>query len=270
MLSIRELSCGYGLKTVVDRISLTLAPGEILCLLGPNGVGKTTLFKTILHLQPSLGGQILVDGEDIKSWPSQRRAQTIAYVPQAHTPPFPFTVTDVVTMGCTARLGMFSAPSAKDRQSAADTLEMLGIGHLSARIYTEISGGERQMVLIARALVQRPRILVLDEPTSNLDFGNQIKVLKKINQLAAQGMAIIMTTHFPNHVFLCSTSVALMGRDGRILAGSLDEVVTESRLESAYGVKVKLVDILLDDGQTVRTCVPLMATESRVPEPALI
>jgi len=256
MLSVRDLRCGYGPRVVVDGVSLDLAAGEILSLLGPNGVGKTTLFKVLLNLHPALSGTICVDGEDVRGWSSRRRAQVLAYVPQSHTPPFPFSVLDVVTMGRTAHLGPFESPSARDRDRAVEVLETLAIGGLKDRIYTELSGGERQMVLIARALVQEPQILVLDEPTSNLDFGNQVRVLALIRQLADQGLAILMTTHFPDHVYLCSSSVALLGRGGQVHTGSVAEVMTEEHLEQAYGVPVQLVELPLGPDRTLKTCVP--------------
>lgn len=258
MLNVRDLRCGYGARVVVDRASIDLGPGEILCLLGPNGVGKTTLFRSILNLLPAIGGEILIDGENIADWTSCRRARAVAYVPQEHAPPFPFRVEDVVLMGVTSRLGMFSMPSPKDRERAAETLETLGIGYLRDRIYTEISGGERQMTLIARALVQNPRIMVLDEPTSSLDFANQVRVLALVKKLAASGVAVIMTSHSPAHVFLCSTKVTLMGKDGWLLTGTIDETLTEENLFRVYGVPVRIADVELGDGTSVRTCVPLM------------
>jgi iron complex transport system ATP-binding protein len=258
MLSVRDLRCGYGGRVVLDRVSLDLGAGEVLAILGPNGIGKTTLFKALLHLHPALSGSIKVDGEEIGDMSSRRRARILAYVPQAHAPPFPFAAIDVVTMGRTARLGTFSSPSAGDIGIAEGALDALGIAALRDRIYTELSGGERQLVLIARALAQQPRILVLDEPTSNLDFGNQVRVLSQVRRLAAQGLGVIMTTHFPDHVYLCSSSVALLGRDGIIHAGPVDEVMTEKRLEAAYAVPVRLATLSLGEGQAYRTCVPLM------------
>lgn len=269
MLDVKELSCGYGRKVVVNRFSLSLGDSEILCLLGANGVGKTTLFRTILGLQPSLGGEILLDGEDMSGWTSCRRARSIAYVPQAHVPPFPFRAEDVVVMGSASRLRAFEAPSVKDRDSARAVLDSLGIAHLADRVYTEISGGERQLVLVARALVQKPRILVLDEPTSSLDFANQTLVLERIKDLARTGMGIIMTTHSPAHAFLCSTKVTLMGKNGWMANGVSDDVLNEENLMSAFGIPVHIVDITLGNGTRVRTCVPLLSREREVSQLAV-
>ncbi len=258
-LEIKDVICGYGTKKILENISLSVQSGEILCLLGPNGVGKTTLFKSILGFLKLQGGEILLDGENIHSWSKVRLAKVVGYVPQAHTPPFPFTVLDVVIMGRTAHMGMFASPTREDREIAEQALETLGISFLNERIYTEISGGERQMVLIARALTQQPEILIMDEPTANLDFGNQIRVLEQINKLSRNGLGVIMTSHFPNHAFLCSTKVLLMQRDNEFKVGTADEVVTEKNLRSAYGVDVKITCTADDRGESIKACIPLIS-----------
>jgi iron complex transport system ATP-binding protein len=257
-LEIANAVCGYGNKTVLKDISVKVESGELLCLLGPNGVGKTTFFKSILGFLKLQGGDITINGENIKKWSRRKLAQIIGYVPQAHIPPFPFKVIDVVTMGRTAHMGSFSSPSEKDTAIAEEALKSLGVYFLKDRIYTEISGGERQMVLIARALTQQPQILVLDEPTSNLDFGNQVRVLEQINRLVQKGMGVIMTSHFPDHAFLCSGKVALMKRNNDFVVGSADEVITEENLRSAYGVDVKITSTTNNRGEYIRSCVPIL------------
>ena len=225
-----------------------------MCLLGANGSGKTTLFKAVLGLLRLTGGRILVDGADTASWPPRRLARTLAYVPQAHTPPFPFAVKDVVLMARTAHLGLFGSPSRRDAAIAEDALDALGISHLAHSRYTEISGGERQLVLIARALAQQSEFLIMDEPTSNLDFGNQVRVLRRVKALARRGLGLLMTTHFPDHAFLCASRVALL-KAGRLLAmGRPEEVLTKRHLEGAYGVSLRIVEV--DAG--LRVCVPEM------------
>lgn len=258
-LEIKHASCGYGQKLVVEDLSIKLESGEILCLLGPNGVGKTTLFKTILGFLKLKGGQILLDGENVQGWSRRRLAKAMGYVPQAHTPPFPFKVIDVVVMGRTAHLGLIGSPSRVDLAIAEEALEILNVSFLKDRIYTEISGGERQMVLIARALAQQPKILVMDEPTSNLDFGNQIRVLEQINRLSRRGLGVIMTSHFPDHAFLCSTRVALMQRNNVFTIGSADEVITEENLKAAYGIAVKIINTVNETGEQIKACIPLLA-----------
>lgn len=257
-LEVKDAVCGYGTKKVVENISMSVEPGEILCLLGPNGVGKTTFFKSILGFLKLLDGEILLNGESINKLPKKRLAQLVGYVPQAHTPPFPFSVKEVVVMGRTAHLGMFASPTPEDEKIAEQALDTLGISFLQDRIYTEISGGEKQMVLIARALTQQPKILIMDEPTSNLDFGNQIRLLEQINRLSKNGMGVIMTSHFPNHVFLCSSKVALMQKDNDFIIGAVDEVVTEENLRSAYGINVRITSIEDANGTVVKSCVPLL------------
>jgi iron complex transport system ATP-binding protein len=257
-LDIDKVACGYGKTKILEDVSISVSSGEVLCLLGPNGVGKTTLFKTLLGFLKPLGGEILLDGESITGIRRNRLARSLAYVPQAHTPPFPFRVIDVVVMGRTAHLGMFASPTKQDMQIAEEALETLNISFLRDRIYTEISGGERQMVFIARALTQQPDLLVLDEPTSNLDFGNQIRVLQQINNLAKRGLGVIMTSHFPNHAFLCATKVALLCRSSSFIIGDAVDVITEQNLKKAYGINVKIASTSNGFGDEVKTCVPLL------------
>ena len=257
-LEVKNVSCGYSTKVVVKDISMSVSSGEILCLLGPNGVGKTTFFKTILGFLKLKGGEILLDGENIHNWSRKQLAKNIGYVPQAHTPPFPYKVFDVVLMGRTAHLSMFSSPSKEDKDIAEEAIDILNISYLKDKIYTEISGGERQMVLIARALAQSPKMLIMDEPTSNLDFGNQIRVLDQIKKLSKRGLAVIMTSHYPNHAFICSTKVAFMQKNNVFTVGNVDEVVTEDMLKEAYGIDVKIITIPNSNGEEMKTCVPVI------------
>ncbi len=253
-LEIERANCGYGGKPVVEDVSLSLDSGDVLCLLGANGSGKTTLLKAILGLLRLNGGRILVDGADTASWPQRRLARTLAYVPQAHTPPFPFAVRDVVLMARTAHLGLFGSPSRRDAAIAEDAMETLGVSHLAHARYTEISGGERQLVLIARAVAQQSEFLIMDEPTSNLDFGNQVRVLRRVKELAGRKLGLLMTTHFPDHAFLCASRAAVL-KGGKLLAmGRPEDVLTQHRLESAYGVALRIVKV--DAG--LRVCVPEM------------
>lgn len=257
VLEVRNITCGYKDRKVVDDISMEIDRGEVFCLLGPNGVGKTTFFKAMLGFMDIMDGSITLKGRDIRRMSYAEIARVVGYVPQSHTPPFPFTVREVVTMGRTSRISPFSSPSAHDRAVAEDAADSLGIGHLMDSVYTEISGGERQLALIARAIAQEPEVLVMDEPTSNLDFGNQIRVLKSINDLSAGGMGIIMTTHFPNHAFLSGDRVALM-KGGRIIReGGPDTVITESNMKSVYGIDVRLTEIK-GRGYSIKSCVPIL------------
>lgn len=259
--SLEGLACGYHGTPVVTDISCTVDAGEILCILGPNGVGKTTLFQSILGLLPLIGGQVQIDGADIHRWTAKKRAQYLGYVPQAHTPPFPYTVLDVVVTGRVAHQGLFASPSKADYAIAVQTMEALSIAHLKDNIYTQISGGERQMVLIARALTQQPKILLMDEPTANLDFGNQARVLERIRQLANQGISVIMTSHNPDHALRCADRVLLLKRGNQHLLGAPDQVVTSQHMRGAYGVDVVITHGTYEN-QEIKGCVPLIGMDS--------
>ena len=257
MLEVENVTCGYGKREVIHRVSLTLEAGNILCLLGANGSGKTTLFKAILGLLPVTGGRIYFDKKDTAGWSRRKVAQTFAYVPQAHTPPFAFTVRDVVLMARSSHLELFASPGRRDREIAEEALDALNITHLSGARYTELSGGERQMVLIARALAQQAQVLVMDEPASNLDFGNQIRVLNQIKRLAAGGLAMLITTHSPNHAFECASQVAVLKAGNLLAHGCPQDILTESCLEEVYAVPLRIVDV----GGGNKTCIAAMNQE---------
>jgi ABC-type cobalamin/Fe3+-siderophores transport system ATPase subunit len=253
-ISAEQITAGYRSKTVLNGISIEVSSGEVFCLLGANGSGKTTLFKTILGLMRPTSGKICVDGEDISRWSRQRLAKTLGYVPQAHTPPFAYCVRDVVLMARSVHSGPFASPGKRDIAIADEALDRLSILCLAHQRYTELSGGERQLVLIARALAQQAQILVLDEPTSNLDFGNQMLVLRHVKELAESGLGLLMTTHFPDFAFLCASRVALM-KKGRILAmNSPEKTLTQASLEEAYSTPLRVVDA----GLGMRVVVPRM------------
>lgn len=241
VLQAQSLSIGHGRRCVAQGLAFALAPGEVLCLLGANGSGKTTLLRTLLGLLPPLAGEVRCRGQNVAAWPRAAFARHVGYVPQAHAGLFPFTVEDVVLMGRAARVGRFSAPGAADRQVARHCLELLGIARLRASVYTAISGGERQLALIARALAQEPSLLVMDEPTASLDFGNQIRVLEHIGRLRAGGMAVLMSTHQPEHALRIADRVALLG-GGRLQAiGAPRATATPAALAALYGVSESAV-----------------------------
>lgn len=242
----RALAIGYPERLIGTGLSVRLAEGEVLALLGPNGGGKTTLLKTLLGLIPARGGEVRVVDQPLAALSAQARARIIGYVPQVHHGTFAFTVESVVLMGRTAHGSLFAAPTAHDRDVSHAALERFGIGSLAQRAYTEISGGERQLVLLARALAQEPRFIVLDEPTASLDFGNQGKVMREIRALAEAGLGVLFTTHDPNHAMRAATRAYLL-RDGACLAeGPVADVLTREMLEQLYRAPVQ---IMRQDGQ---------------------
>ncbi|MDR1395787.1 MAG: ABC transporter ATP-binding protein [Deltaproteobacteria bacterium] len=240
-LILRNVSCGYGRKVLLAGLNAVIRTGEVFCLLGPNGIGKTTLFKTILGFLPLAAGEILLDGRSLGSLSSLQKARLIGYVPQSQFTPFAFRVMEVVLMGRTCRLGFLGRPGRLDYEVSERVLDQLGIGSLRDRFFTELSGGEKQMVLIARALTQEPVFLMMDEPTSNLDFGNQALVLQSIRRLAGSGLGIILTTHFPDHVFQCGTQAVLLKPGGGFAAGPAAEVLTARNLTETYGLPVQVL-----------------------------
>jgi iron complex transport system ATP-binding protein len=243
MLDVKTLAFGFPGRTVGHDVSFTLGAGEVLCVLGPNGGGKTTLFRTLLGLLEPHGGSIHIEGAALSSLSRGEIARRIGYVPQGHLAYFAFTVREFVLMGRTAHLGVFSAPGRKDQNVAERSLESLGIAPLAEKPVTEISGGERQLALVARALAQEPKLLVLDEPTASLDFGNQVRVLERIGALARSGIAILFSSHDPDHAFLCAQRALLLA-EGRVLEiGVPRDVIRPDTLERMYRVSVQVLPL---------------------------
>jgi len=251
-LETRALAFGFPGRTVGRDVSFALAPGEVVCVLGPNGGGKTTLFRTLLGLLPSHEGKIFLDGDDLHSLARREIARRVGYVPQGHVGYFAYTVREFVLMGRTAHLGVFSVPGSADREVAARVLGSLGIAQLADKPVTEISGGERQLALVARALAQEPRLLVLDEPTASLDFGNQVRVLERISALAETGISILFSTHDPDHAFLCAQRALLLTEGRALEIGAPRDVIRPETLQRLYGVSVKVLE--LEGGG--HTCLP--------------
>lgn len=251
-MKTEDLAIGYGRTRVAAGISIEVAAGEVFCLLGPNGCGKTTLFRTLLGLLPPLAGTVRLDGSRLADLSRTAIARRVAYVPQGHTPAFPYSVIEVVLMGRAAHLGIFSQPGRRDRRHAFAALEQLGIGSLADADYSRLSGGQRQLVLIARALAGETGFMIMDEPTAGLDYGNQALVLDRIRNLARGGIGVVLSSHDPDHVLAIGDRAALM-RDGAILRqGRLDEVMDASSLGAVYGMAVDV--IVLPDGRKV--CLP--------------
>lgn len=257
MLEVRNLSFSYGRCEVLRNVSFSVGKGEFVCVLGPNGSGKTTLLKNILGLLSPTSGSVLLEGEDIRKMPRSKVAKLMGYIPQAHTPPFPFRVFDVVLMGRAPYLTALSSPSEEDERIAYESLEELNIIRLKDKPYTEISGGERQLVLIARALAQQPKILVMDEPAASLDFGNQSLFLEQMRSLCDKGMSILMVTHDPHHALFCADKVVML-KNGRIVKiGTPESAIGGETMKEMYRTDVKVARIRLPDKRTVSVCIPV-------------
>lgn len=230
------LSVGYGRKVVASGVDLDLQAGQVVCLLGPNGSGKSTLLRTLLGLQPPLLGQVWVQGRPLEAWRRTELARQLAYVPQAQDPPFAFTVEQWALLGCASELAWHAQPRTADRQRVRACLDRLGIVHLAQERLDRISGGERQLTLIARALAQRSRFLIMDEPSASLDFSNQLRVLEQIAHLRSEGLGVLLCTHQPEHAARVADRVILY-RDGGILAqGNPWDMLSRERLRQLYGL----------------------------------
>lgn len=252
-VEVKNLSFSYRARSVLTNVSFTAERGRLLSVLGPNGVGKSTLFRCILGLLKGYTGQILVDGADAKSLTARELARAVAYIPQSSYPAFSYSVHDMVLMGTQSRFSPFSSPGRGGERLAAEALERLGIESLAHRAYTKLSGGERQLVLIARALAQQSPILLMDEPTANLDYGNQMRVLSKVRALTEEGYAILQSTHNPEQAYLFSHEILAM-KDGSVLArGAPEEVLTAGLVRDLYGVEVEVESLRNDK---MRVCIP--------------
>ena len=241
ILAARDIRFAYRGRPVLAGASLALAPGELVCLLGCNGAGKSTLLRIMLGLQRPAQGAVTLDGQPLAALNRRQLAQFIAYVPQVHVAPFPYTVQQVALMGRLPATGILKAPGADDLACVRRLLEHMGIAHLAGRAYTEVSGGERQLTLIVRALAQEARLLVMDEPLAGLDYGNQLRLLDRLEGRAAEGYGVLMTTHDPNQPLSGCQRVALLS-EGRIAAdGPAGEVLTPDAIHRLYGVRVALM-----------------------------
>ena len=240
-LTVEHLTFSYDKTPVLNDVSFSCREGTLLAILGPNGVGKTTLFRCILGEQKHYAGTISVDGTDAKTLNARALAHRIAYIPQTHAPAFRFAVRDIVLMGTTHRISPLSAPKAKEQAIAEEAMARLGIDALADKDFSRISGGEQQLVYIARALAQQAKTLLMDEPTSSLDYGNQLAVLSVVKELTKDGYTVLLSTHNPQHALWYANEIlALSG--GRVAAnGATGEHLTPELLRTLYGTDFRLL-----------------------------
>lgn len=253
LIQADNITFGYSSKTVLNDVSLSIRKGEIVSLLGPNGCGKTTLLKILLGLYRSKnGGIVFFEGREISSIHQKTLARSIAYVPQFHRASFAYRVIDVVLMGRLPHKSFFARYNQNDEDLARSALKKLSILHLEDRPYTEISGGERQLTLIARAMTQGAHTFIFDEPANGLDYGNQIRLLEELINLSREGYTFIKSTHFPDHALWVADRVIMMKQGAIIANGSSEETITSENLYSLYGREVDIHALK----ESFRVCVP--------------
>lgn len=253
-LKVEHLDFYFGRRQILQDVCFEAHGGEFLSILGPNGVGKSTLFRCILNLLSPSAGNIMIDDRDVRQMKVQELAQRIAYIPQFHNPAFNYSVQDMVLMGTASQLGALATPGKAQIETAQNAMARMKIEHLAEQPYGFCSGGEKQLCLIARAIAQQAKILVMDEPSSNLDFGNRIWVMQTVRSLVADGYAVIQTTHDPEQAFMYSDKIMAM-HDGRVLAwGTPQEIMQPELMSTLYGIDVEVHSLNSDK---VRVCVPV-------------
>ena len=252
-IKIENLCFSYGSHEVLKNVSFDAQYGQFLSVLGPNGVGKSTLFRCMLGLLPPARGSVSIDGTPISRLSASQLARRIAFIPQSHNPVFNYSVFDIVLMGTTAQTGTFSSPGKTQTELVDFALEALGISHLKDRSYGAISGGERQLVLIARAMAQQAKILVMDEPSASLDFGNRIRVMQTVQALAREGYCVIQSTHDPDQAYLYSDRVLALYEGQALAFGTPQEIISNELISTLYGVEVEVCSMQND---AIRVCIP--------------
>lgn len=268
IIEIKNAGFSYGDNRIFTNIGFKVEPGQIYCVFGPNGCGKSTLLECVLGLLKLDEGEILIGGKNTASMKPSELARYAAYVPQMHEKTFPYKVIDFVLMGRAAYTRMLGSPGKADVEIAENALDALGIGHFKDRPYTQLSGGELQLVMIARALAQETPVIVLDEPTSHLDFKNDIAILETIAHLAKErNLAILMATHFPNQGFFFEykglpVEILLMGNGNRLMSGKPSEVFTEENMRVVFGMDSRVIACEAEEQRTLRQIVSIRSESS--------
>jgi len=256
VIDIHDLSFSYGERPVLEKVSFSAGAGQFVAVLGPNGVGKSTLFRCILGLLRTYEGSVTIGGREVRTVSRRELARLAAYIPQSSDPVFDYTVFDTVLMGTTGTLDAFRAPGREQIQKAEQAMRDVGIYELRDRGIAHISGGERQLALIARALAQNAKLLIMDEPTANLDYGNQYRVLEQIRRLTEQGYTVLLSTHNPDHAFHFASHILALRRGG-YTAGTVDQVMNAAFLEQTYHIPVMVTETETPVG-SIRSCIPLI------------
>ncbi len=262
MLKVKDLTFSYhrDSEKVLEGVSFEEQPGRMVALLGANGAGKSTLFRCILGFEKNYTGEVYLNDTELRTLSRKEIASLIAYVPQSESPVFNYPVFDTVLMGTTGTLPAFAAPQKEQIEAAKKAISMMGIEHLAERGINEISGGERQLTMLARAVAQNAKMMIMDEPTANLDYGNQHLVLQKIRKMTTEGYTVIFSTHNPEHALHYASHVLVLKDHVIVAEGPSDETLTESLIKDIYGLKTKILHTQVD-GKTVASCIPMTDME---------
>lgn len=243
VLSISNLNFNYGKKVILKDLNISLKQSQTLAILGPNGIGKSTLIRILLSLLPMQSGEIILNGENFKSLSLKERAKLIGYVPQNEKPNFAFSVLDMIMLGKNASIGLFKAPSKKDIDDAYNAAILAGCKHLLEQKIDELSGGQMQLVLIARAIISKPKLLIMDEPTSFLDTTHQNEILSLISRLNNQGMAVMFSSHHLDHAFMISHKSLLLNGEQGYIYGDTKEILNEQNLYDLFNTNFIMAQI---------------------------
>lgn len=251
----KDVICGYAKNaSVLSEVNFSCRPGEILCVLGKNGIGKTTLIRALFEKECLIDGTIFINGKSVRNMKVQELSQKVSYVPQARKNTFAYLVEDVILMGRAVHVGMFQMPDSKDYELVSQTMDRLGIGILKGKIFSNLSGGEQQLVMIARAMVQETQYIVFDEPESNLDFKNQKVIMNIIKELAEEGKGIIVISHKPDFAIFWNATLMLIFEDRTSIYGPLSRLLVEENLRKVYGVEMKIIDVENKMGKIDKFC----------------
>ena len=267
ILEINHLSFSYNEEPLLRDLSFSVNAGGVVCLLGPNGSGKTTLLDCALGFHRNYEGSVMLCGKEIRGYSRKQLAKKVSYVPQLHTPTFPYTVRQIVLMGRTAREGLFGAPNDEDLAVCDDALRQVGMQAFADRPYTSLSGGELQLVLLARALAQKAALIVLDEPTASLDFKNELLFMETLAELVkSEGICILLATHALGHPFFFESKrlpvqAVMLNRGEPAQSGAPSDLLTPETLLNVYGVQAAILETTDRNGAKVKTIAVTGSTE---------